>query len=60
MPMQFFITLKLYCWGIIGLQPTKTRAKLDSLTVLYLKQIFYDYHPSIANWAGKVNFVTFW
>ena len=28
---------------IIGLQPTKTRAELDSSTVL--KQIFYEYHP---------------
>ena len=27
----------------IGLQPTKTRAELDSSTV-YLKQIFYEYH----------------
>ena len=35
---------------VIGLQPTKTRAELDSSTVLLetrscLKQIFYEYHP---------------
>ena len=28
---------------VIGLQPNKTRAELDSSTVL--KQIFYEYHP---------------
>ena len=28
---------------LIGLQPIKTRAELDSSTVL--KQIFYEYHP---------------
>ena len=32
---------------VIGLQPTKTRAELDSSTVL--KQIFYEYHPLIIN-----------
>ena len=30
---------------VIGLQSTKTRAELDSSTVL--KQIFYEYHPCV-------------
>ena len=38
----------------VSLQPTKTRAELDSLTVLYLKQIFYKYHPLnyLSNFKG--------
>ena len=38
-PMKKNFNFKI---SIIGLQPTKTRAELDSSTVL--KQIFYEYH----------------
>ena len=47
--VRLFLLYRAICLSIftaiIGLQPTKTRAELDSSTVL--KQIFYEYHPLI-------------
>ena len=47
--MHLACPLAQYC--LIGLQPTKTRAELDSS-----KQIFYEYHPlSIAQYLGQLS-----
>ena len=43
---RLYEKLSFFCL-VVGLQPTKTRAELDLLTVLNLKQIFYEYHPMV-------------
>ena len=39
--------IKIVYYIVVGLQPTKTGAELDSSTVSikYLEQIFYEYYP---------------
>ena len=43
---------------LIGLQPIKTRAEMDSSTV-YLKQIFYEYHRPLKFYLTIYRFTTY-